>query len=184
MKAKDLRYLRDKYFEEESYADAMEKSIDLANECAAELTFDDVFKKGLCHIKLDENEGAVDTFTKALEMEPGNALALTNKGLGLYNLGRVPEAFAAFAQALKLKPDNYPAWHYLALHFLKKYYDTRGAAEKEKLVNALRHILAIDPEMEALPVYDPVDGRELGMGEFVLLNSNMMELSVDEMTEP
>ena len=155
--------------------------MDLAKEHGDKLTFDDLFKKGFCHIKMDENTEAADCFTAALDMEPGNVAALTNKAISLYNLGKFPESFKIFGEALKIDPQNLPAWHYMGLYYLKEYYKTGDVKTKQRLISCFRRMVEIDPNVAEIVVSDPPTDRTHVIGEFIMLNSDLKDLTLDEL---
>ena len=130
MKIDDLRHLIDLHIDKEEYSDAMESCIALAGEHAPEMTFSDIFKKGLCHLKLEQDADAVGCFNKALEKEPDNVMALTNKGTCLYNMGRIEDAFKVFNQAIKLNSNVFPPWYYIGLYYMKIYSETGRARSR------------------------------------------------------
>jgi len=55
--------------------------------------------------KLGRHEEALEVFNKALEINPNDEWALTNKGLTLENLGRYDEALQTLEKAIKIDPD-------------------------------------------------------------------------------
>ena len=52
MRIEELRKLVDDHFDREEFLNALECSVELMSQHAGELTFDDIFKKGLCHFKV------------------------------------------------------------------------------------------------------------------------------------
>jgi tetratricopeptide (TPR) repeat protein len=182
MRIDDLRKLIDEYFEKEDFERSLEYSDTLIKEHAAATTSDDVFKKGLCHYKLDDNQSALSCFDRALETDPENILALTNKGICLYSLDRVPEAFAIFNKVLKANPNVFPAWYYIGMYYLPKYAETGDAHELAIVVNAYRQVVGMAPDFGAFPVYDPVKKMEYRMDTFLLLHDDIPELPINEVT--
>jgi len=67
--------------------------------------------KGLAQAAKGEYEEALDSFDKALEMDPNLAEALYNKGCGLYCLGKSEEALIYFDKAVETNPDEDKAWY-------------------------------------------------------------------------
>lgn len=67
----------------------------------------------IADISLDrgDNEKALESYNNALDMDPGDIDAWCGKGLALRKLGRFPEAWAAYDQALKLDPTREDAKH-------------------------------------------------------------------------
>lgn len=182
MRMDDLRRLIDEYFEKEDFERALEYCDALSQDHAAELTFDDIFKKGLCHYKMDENESALECFNRTLEIEPDNLLALTNKGICLFLLKRIPDAFNIFNRVLKLNPNVFPAWYYIGIHYLPRYAQSGDRRELAIVVNAYRNVLRLAPDFGSFPVYDPVKKMEYGLDMFMVLHDDIQELPIDEIT--
>jgi len=184
MKTDDLRLLIDKHLADEEYSDSLKYCNTLVKEHEKEITFDDLFKTGLCHFKLDQNEDAIRCFDRALEMEPDNLLAITNKAGSLYNLKRIDEAFALFRTALNINPNVFPPWHYMVLHFLKKYRESGDNKTKEKLVNTVRHLVCLAPDYGNLTIHDPSNNEDCRLDVFLIINDKVEELPIDEIAIP
>jgi tetratricopeptide (TPR) repeat protein len=182
MKIDDLRHLIDLHIDKEEYTDAMESCIALAGEHAADMNFSDIFKKGLCHLKLDQDADAVGCFNKALEKEPDNVMALTNKGTCLFNMGRVEEAFKVFNQAIKLNPNVFPPWYYIGLYYMKIYTETGDLKAMEKMVNAYRQVVTMTPDIGGFLMHDPVKDMDYMIETFLMVHSDVREMSIDELT--
>jgi tetratricopeptide (TPR) repeat protein len=182
VKISDLRHLIDMHFDKEEYNDALESCVALVTEHQSEVTFEDMFKKGLCHFKLDEDAEAIGCFNKALDMEPDNVLALSNKGTCLYNLGRTADAFAVFAKTLKLNPNVFPAWHYIGMHYLRIYSETGDPGAMEKLVTCYRQVVSMAPDFGAFPMRDPKRDMDYRIDTFLLMHNDVADLPVDELT--
>jgi tetratricopeptide (TPR) repeat protein len=182
VKIDDLRKLRDDYFEEEEYLKSMDQCVELAAKHGEELTFDDIFKKGLCHFKLEEDAEATGCFNKALEKEPDNVMALTNKGICLYNLGRFQEAFEIFNRAVKINPNVFPPYYYIGMYYMRIFQETGDLQAMEKLVNAYRPVLAQAPDFGPLLMYDPNKDADYTIDLFLMLHDDVKEMSIDELT--
>ena len=182
MRIDDLRRLIDEYFEKEDFERSLEYCDSLFNDHAAELTTDDIFKKGLCHYKLDDNKSAISCFDRALEADPDNLLALTNKGICLYTQNRIPDAFQVFNKVLKLNPGAFPAWYYIGMYYLPKYAESGDPRELAIVINAYRQVLRMAPDFGSFPVYDHGKKMEYRLNMFVLLHEDIKELSIDEVT--
>jgi tetratricopeptide (TPR) repeat protein len=182
MKIKDLRQLIDIHLDKEEYKDAMDICVTLATEHAGEMSFDDIFKKGLCHLKLDEDAEAVGCFNKALEKEPDNLLALTNKGTCLYNMGRVEDAFKVFRQAIALNPNVFPPWYYIGMYYLKIYTQTGDQKAMEKMVNAYRRVIEMASDIGSFSIHDPVKNIDYQLETFVMVHGDVKEMPVEELT--
>ena len=181
MKITDLRHLIDLHFEKEEYTDALESCVALVTEHRSEVTFDDLFKKGLCHFKLDEDAEAIGCFNKALDIEPENVLALSNKGTCLFNLGKTAEAFKIFGQTIRLNPNVFPAWYYIGMHYLKIYSETGDPKALEKLVTCYRQVVSLAPDFGAFPMHDPKKDADYRIDTFLLLHNDVADLPVEEL---
>jgi tetratricopeptide (TPR) repeat protein len=181
MKIADLRHLIDLHFDKEEYDDALESCVELVTGHPQEVTFEDLFKKGLCHFKLDEDAEAIGCFNKALEIEPENVMLLSNKGACLYNLGKTEEAFKIFGQTLRLNPNVFPAWYYIGMHYLKAYTETGDIKAMEKLVTCYRQVVSMAPDFGAFPMHDPKKDEDYRIDTFLLLHSDVTDLPVDEL---
>jgi tetratricopeptide (TPR) repeat protein len=182
MKIEDLRHLIDLHFDKEEFSDALESCVAMAAEHAPEMTFDDIFKKGLCHLKLDEDAEAVGCFNKALEKEPGNVMALANKGACLFNMGRIEDAFKVFNQAIKLNANVFPPWYYIGLYYTRIFSETGDLKAMEKLVNAFRQVVTMASDIGGFPIHDPIKGIDYRIETFLLVHSDIGEMSIDELT--
>ncbi|MGB9142941.1 MAG: tetratricopeptide repeat protein [Aestuariivirga sp.] len=60
---------------------------------------------GAAYARLRNMDGAIASFSKALQIKPDYAEAHNNLGLALQSLGRFEEAIASFSEALHIKPD-------------------------------------------------------------------------------
>lgn len=182
MRIDDLRRLIDEHFDKEDFKRSLEYCDLLASEYPSEQTTEDIFKKGLCHYRLDDIASALSCFDRALEREPENILALTNKGICLYGLERIPEAFALFNRIIKINPEVFPPWYYIGFYYLKKYSTSRDPHDLAIAVNACRRLLDMVPDYGEFPVYDPVRQRELRLDFFLYLHNDVEDLTVEEMT--
>ncbi len=59
---------------------------------------------GFCHYMLKEHEASIEAFTKAIEIEPGQAINYANIGSNLRELGRIDMACQMYQHALDLDP--------------------------------------------------------------------------------
>ena len=102
-------------------------------------------------------EKAIDYFDKAIEIEPLNFLAWSNKGLGLKILNRLDDALMCYERALNLQPDHVNSWFNKAvlLGCLSRYSDAAECYKK---------VLELDPAHELarrdLNIIDQVLGAE------------------------
>ena len=110
------------------------------------------FEKGLVHASAEENEKAIASNDKTLEIKPDSHEALNNRGAALGNLGRHEEAIASYDKALEIKPDYHAALY------------NRGAA----LVNLGRYeeaIASCDKALEIKPdFHEAWNNRGIALG--------------------
>jgi tetratricopeptide (TPR) repeat protein len=182
MQIDDLRREIDGHFEKEEYLEALESCIALLDEHRPHVTFDDVFKKGLCHFKLEEDAEAIGCFNKALELQPGNVMALTNKGICLFNLGKVREAFQIFNLAIKLNPNVFPPWHYMGFYYLALFMKTGDQSVMQKTVNCYRRVVSMAPDFGGFTMHDPIKDMDYSIDLFLTLHDDVPELPVDTLT--
>jgi tetratricopeptide (TPR) repeat protein len=64
----------------------------------------------ILHVNGDYEE-AIASYDHALKFKPDYHKAWNNRGIALFNLGRLEEAIASFDEALKFKSDKDEAWH-------------------------------------------------------------------------
>ena len=101
-------------------------------------------------------EEAIDHFNKAIEIEPLNYLAWSNKGLGLKILNRFEDALMCYERALTFKPDHINTWFNKAVLL--------GCMERyEEAADCYRKVLELDPDHELaqrdLDILDQVLGN-------------------------
>lgn len=182
MQIEELRRKIDSHFEKEEYMEALERCVSLLDEHRQQVTFDDIFKKGLCHFKLEEDAEAVGCFNRALEMEPDNVMALTNKGICLFNLKKVPEAFGIFNLAIKLNPNVFPPWHYMGFYYLGIFMKTGDTFIMQKMVNCYRQVVKMAPDFGGFTMHDPIKDVDYSIDLFLTLHDDVPELPVDTLT--
>lgn len=61
---------------------------------------------GLCFKKISQNQNAINSFVKSLELKPDYIEAYCNLGTLLKSMNKIPEAIMAFEEALKIDPSN------------------------------------------------------------------------------
>lgn len=100
-----------------------------------------LFEQGNRLYEQGRYQEAVESYDKALAIDPKYAAAWNNRGLALDNLGKHQEAVESYDKALALDPKLAPAWYNRgnALDNLGKYQE---AAE------ALRRALRLDPNFQ------------------------------------
>ncbi len=60
---------------------------------------------GFCHFMLKEHQESIAAFSRAIEIEPGDAINYANIGSNLRDLGQTEEACRMYEQALEMDPD-------------------------------------------------------------------------------
>jgi tetratricopeptide (TPR) repeat protein len=182
MKIEYLRELIEDHFQKEEFDKSLDCCSTLFSEHPAQICFDDLVKKGLCHYKLDQNEEAIGCFDRALEIDPDNILVLTNKGVSLYNMGKTAEAFKLFGEVLHKDPNIFPAWYYIGMYNLDKFQKTSDLKARAILVNAYRHVLRMAPDIGGYAIHDPTKDRDYSIELFVMINDDGRELPIEEVT--
>ncbi len=87
--------------------------------------------------KLGRYEGALEAFSKSIELNPEHALAWFNKGLVLGNLGRYEGALEAFSKSIELNPEHALTWlcKGATLVDIERYEDALEALSKAVELN-------------------------------------------------
>jgi len=81
-------------------------ALDLLNRARRQAPYDAEIPAAIGKVLLDEQQyaGAVDELSRAVAMNPRNALAFNNRGVALTAIGQIPAAEADFRRALALDP--------------------------------------------------------------------------------
>ncbi|MGK7928463.1 MAG: tetratricopeptide repeat protein [Spirulina sp.] len=74
------------------------------------LSYQEWFNLGNALLYLGRLKEALDSFDKALQIQPDDHEAWNNRGFALSNLGRLEEAIASYDKALQIQPDFHLAW--------------------------------------------------------------------------
>ena len=94
--------------------------------------------------RLDDNNGAIEAYRKAIDQRKGNySRALNNLGVVLLRIGRWDESYDALLSALKLESFRYPE----ASYNLGRLYAARG--QSDLAVREWHRVLKIDPHHTA-----------------------------------
>lgn len=96
------------------------------------------FHRGLAGLEVGLLEGAIDDFTRAAGVAPGEPAIWANLGLTHLRLGAFDAAIPAVARAAELAPDN------AAIAFLQGRLDT-SRGERDAGIASLRRAVEIDP---------------------------------------
>jgi tetratricopeptide (TPR) repeat protein len=183
MKVSDLRHLIDMHCDKEEYKEALENCAELMADYSGEVTFDDFFKQGYCHLKVEDCAAAEACFNQALELQPDNVQALSNKGICLYNLGRTKEAFQEFARTIKLNPDVFPAWYYMGVYYLIEYSKTGDPKTMARFITCFRRVIGMASDLGAYPIHDVQRDVDCSIDTFLMLHNDVPDVPVDELTE-
>jgi len=90
--------------------------------------------------RLDDNNGAIEAYRKAIDQRKGNySRALNNLGVVLLRVGRWDESYDALLSALKLESFRYPE----ASYNLGRLYAARG--QSDLAIREWHRVLKIDP---------------------------------------
>src|SRR5262249_21007515 len=73
---------------------------------SSEVRLNSYINRGAVYIKQGRYQKAIEDYTKALVIDPHDALALANKGLALAKMGRYNDAIDDLSKALLLDPRN------------------------------------------------------------------------------
>ncbi|HLH49852.1 MAG TPA: tetratricopeptide repeat protein [Roseiarcus sp.] len=128
-------------------------------------SFDAWHLLGFVQAAMGRGEKALQSYDRALALQPSHAEAVVNRGAALHELGRLDEALAAAERAVALN-GGYPPAHAnrgLALHALRRYGEAlaafdRAIALKRDYGDAHAHraatLFALDRREDALASYD------------------------------
>lgn len=78
----------------------------------SQLTDLDWFDQGLYKQKKGDNQGAIEDYTKAIQLNPNNATAYNNRGFVRLSLGDNRGAIADYTKAIQLDPDDVTAYYF------------------------------------------------------------------------
>jgi tetratricopeptide (TPR) repeat protein len=99
----------------------------------------DQYNRGVAFARKNEMDEAIECFQKALELDPGFALAQKSLGSALASIGKFEQAIDAYREALAQFP-NEPGLHYkLALVLMQKH-------KTGEAIQHLRRTLELNPK--------------------------------------
>jgi tetratricopeptide (TPR) repeat protein len=101
--------------------------------------FVEIYRQALAALNEGRLDAAVEHFTQAVSLNPGNAAAHCNLGVALQSLNRLAEALGCYEQALAIAPDNAP-WHYNAGNVLY------GLGRRHEALARFDRALALAPD--------------------------------------
>lgn len=165
----ELRRARDRHFNKRDYSETLKYSILLLKYLVKhnqKVTFDDWFKKGLCHFFMNQHEKAIECYTCVLEIDHTNFQAMINKATSLLNVNMINEALKLFNEAFKINPNIGPAWYNIGTHFLEQASEVSKSRTQwgfdiafDRAINAFRRAIKIVPNYAKNLIYNPlVDG--------------------------
>ncbi len=85
----------------------------------------DYFTQGCVESMSRQWESSIASFTKAIELNPGNPSAYIQRATALQMVDRINDAISDYETALKLRPD-----YYLALEYLANLYEITNQPTK------------------------------------------------------
>jgi tetratricopeptide (TPR) repeat protein len=91
-------------------------------------TADSYRKRGFERLNVRDYQGAVEDYTRALELDPNSAIACNDRGVAFSSLGDQPAAIADYTKALQLDP-NQPVYYFNRGFARFNQEDFRGAIE-------------------------------------------------------
>jgi tetratricopeptide (TPR) repeat protein len=141
------------------------KKIEFLEAFGVPLKAEDYFVRGNNFYYKGNFEFALKAYDKAIELKPDYALAWSNKGVALGNLGRYDEALKAYDKAIELKLDDAGVWSNkgVALGNLGRYDEVLKAYDKaielkpnfaEAWINKSYELYRLGRYDEALKAYD------------------------------
>ena len=103
-----------------------------------------LFALGVAHLTAHQNDEAVRTFSRVIELDPKVAPALAYLGLAHAEQGRYPEALSFYERALAAD-EQAAAAHYLLADLLLK----QASADQTRAETHLKRAVALDPSLVA-----------------------------------
>jgi len=82
-------------------------------------TAKDYFNSGLAKQNLEDSRGAIQDYSKAIELNQNDAVAHYNRGVAKHNLGDYRGAIQDFNKAIELNPNYADAYHNRGLEKIK-----------------------------------------------------------------
>jgi tetratricopeptide (TPR) repeat protein len=101
-----------------------------------------LFQEGVKNFEAKNFDSALNSFEKALIIEPNNVTLLVNKALAHFELGQKYEALAHMIKAQKIDPDFQPAS--LGLEFLTQQIQIKAIPHQIELYEQIRNLLVIN----------------------------------------
>jgi len=97
----------------------------------------DWMARGYCLIQLERQNEALESFNKAIELDPDDALTWHMRSITLFALANYDEALESLNKAIELDPDDVQAWHIkgVVLVVLKHYDEALESFNKAIALN-------------------------------------------------
>jgi tetratricopeptide (TPR) repeat protein len=113
----------------------------------------DLVKQGQELLESENYQEAIDSFDRAIEIDPNNADSWSNRGFTLSKLNKYQEAIDSYDRALKIDPDNYNIWHSRG-KLLEKMGNDRDLTMGNYIVKSNNRYLTMGNYKEAVNSYD------------------------------
>ncbi|CAD8158117.1 unnamed protein product [Paramecium octaurelia] len=99
--------------------------------------FEEIFDTGVALQNLQKYQESIESFDKAISINPQNDRVWNHKGSALHDLQKFKEAIECYEKAILINPKNDIAWSNKgsALHCLQKYEEAIDCYEKVFLIN-------------------------------------------------
>jgi tetratricopeptide (TPR) repeat protein len=98
-----------------------------------------LFQEGVKNFEAKNYDSALNSFEKALNLEPNNVTLLVNKALAHFELGQKYEALAHMLKAKQIDPDFQPARQ--GLEFLSQQIEVKAVPHQIELYEQARNVL-------------------------------------------
>lgn len=163
-------------------------------------TADAYRKRGFERLSVRDYQGAIEDYTRALELDPNSAIACNDRGVAFFSLGAQPAAIEDYTKALQLDP-NQAAYYFNRAFARFNLKDYRGAIEDYSQVIRLspeytdayfhradayrllgEYQSAVDDYTQVLQVNseDPVSYNNRGLARYELGNR---QLAIEDYTQ-
>jgi len=96
------------------------------------MTKEDFYDRGMAEFALAEYDKAIDSFRRAVELDPGYFDAWHALGMACLRAGKIPEAIEAGKRAVALNPNDMLAHTSLSMYYMKAGDKAMAEAEKGK----------------------------------------------------
>ena len=110
------------------------------------MTKEEYFEQAVNAFGDDQLDEAIESYKKALELDPGYQDALHGLGMALFNGGRVDEAIITARKLIEIDPDDI-----LAHTSLSMFYQSQGRIEEAEKEGNVAKILGWKQELRGKP---------------------------------